>query len=99
MENCRLALTANDYAEGGPWIRTIPLLQSLSIRTHHPAVAVSFSFSRSCSRFALTVTSGILKKTLGKLAAAGQGGGAQGSQSGEGAGGKGGSFSRMCSKW
>lgn len=57
VENCRLALTANDYAEG------------------------------------------ILKKTLGKLAAAEQGAGssAQGARNGQGA--KSGSFSRMCSKW
>jgi hypothetical protein len=40
---------------------------------------------------------GILKKTLGKLAVAGQGSDAQKARNGEGA--KSGSFSRMCSKW
>ena len=74
VENCRLALTANDYAEGVALART------------------AFSF---CSSSA----AGILKKTLGKLAAAEQGAGSssQGARNGEGA--KSGSFSRMCSKW
>ena len=72
VENCRLALTANDYAEGTP-----------DSPQHSPSLpAKSDAWS-----------SGILKKTLGKLEAAG------GAPSGAVSGAKGGGFSRMCSKW
>jgi hypothetical protein len=75
VENCRLALTANDYAEG-----TAHSLQ------HNPSLrAKSDAWS-----------SGILKKTLGKLEAAG---GAHSAPGGAVSGAKGGGFSRMCSKW